>query len=135
MLSENIRAIMKDRKIGNKKLSESTGIPIGTLNKILYGDTKDPSINTIITISQALDCHVEDFLDNDSIVVKPYYSDEIASLANELHVNPELLSLLNVSRKLDKESLKTVTDLVKKIQTQTQTQTDERIIESLNIVR
>ena len=116
MLNENIKAIMKDRKIGNKKLSESTGIPIGTLNKILYGDTKDPSINTIIKISQALECHVEDFLDSDSIVVKPYYSDEIASLANELHAKSELRTLMSAASKLDDESLKTVTDLVKKIQ-------------------
>ena len=116
MLGENIRAIMKDRKIGNKKLSESTGIPIGTLNKILYGDTKDPSINTILAISQALGCNVEDFYIGESIILKPHYSDEVAFIANELHANQELLTLMSAASKLDDESLKTVTDLVKKLQ-------------------
>ena len=39
----------------NAKLSELTGIPIGTLNKILSGDSQDPHVSSIIKIAQALD--------------------------------------------------------------------------------
>ncbi len=60
MLSERIKEIMKEKKIGNKALSEKSGVPLGTLNKIIYGETQDPSVNTIRDIASALDCTLDD---------------------------------------------------------------------------
>ncbi len=45
----------KKMNLTNATLAEITGIPLGTLNKILSGDSKDPQISAIIKISRALD--------------------------------------------------------------------------------
>ena len=49
-----IKAVKKEKNITNAKLSEISGVPYGTLNKILGSETKEPSINAIIKISKAL---------------------------------------------------------------------------------
>ena len=59
----NLKSIMKIRGIGNKELSEKSGIPLGTLNKIIYGDTKKPTLDNMIAISKALNCTLDDFVD------------------------------------------------------------------------
>ena len=49
-----IKDVKKEKNITNAKLSEMSGVPYGTLNKILGSETKEPSINAIIKISKAL---------------------------------------------------------------------------------
>ena len=39
-----IRERMKAKGIGNKTLAELSGIPLGTFNKIIYGETSNPTI-------------------------------------------------------------------------------------------
>ena len=51
---KRIKAEKKKQGYTNNTLAELTGIPVGTLNKILSGDSKDPSISAIIKIAQAL---------------------------------------------------------------------------------
>lgn len=49
-----IKEEKKRRGITNIQLSELTDIPIGTLNKILSGDSKDPQVSSIIRIAKSL---------------------------------------------------------------------------------
>lgn len=51
---KRIKDEKKKQKLTNKELSEVTGIPLGTVNKILSGDSKDPQVSAIIKIAQAL---------------------------------------------------------------------------------
>lgn len=51
---ERIKSEKKKQGITNAQLSELTTISIGTLNKILSGDSKDPQISSIIRIAKAL---------------------------------------------------------------------------------
>lgn len=52
---DRIKTQKKLKGVTNKELSESSGVPYGTLNKILGAETKEPSINAIIKIATALD--------------------------------------------------------------------------------
>ncbi len=69
----NLKSIMRIRGIGNKELAEKTGIPLGTLNKIIYGDTKKPTLDNMIAISKALNCTLDDFVDG------PFVKDHIST--------------------------------------------------------
>lgn len=51
---DRIKAKKKEAGLTNKQLSELSGVPYGTLNKILGSETREPSINAIIKISLAL---------------------------------------------------------------------------------
>ena len=52
---QRIKSLKKEKGITNEKLARSTGISLGTLSKILAGVTKEPSIESIIKISTALE--------------------------------------------------------------------------------
>jgi len=65
MNSEKMLKIIKEQGIKGKDLADQAGIPVGTLNKIIYGITKDPSVNLVANIAHVLGYKVDDFIDND----------------------------------------------------------------------
>ena len=46
------------------ELAAKSGVPKGTLNKIINGYTRDPQIETVKSIARALKCPLEDFDDS-----------------------------------------------------------------------
>ncbi len=56
---ERIKKLKSSRKITNDKLSEMTGIPLGTLAKLLAGINDSPKLSNIVAISRALDCSLD----------------------------------------------------------------------------
>lgn len=49
-----IKDLKKEKDLSNESLSALSGVPKGTLAKILGNGTKDPQISSIIKIAQAL---------------------------------------------------------------------------------
>lgn len=66
MNHQKILDTMKAKNIKNKDLAEQTGIPLGTLNKIIYGISKDPSVNAVHKIAHTLGYKVDDFVDDNT---------------------------------------------------------------------
>ena len=56
---ERIKKLKSTRKITNDRLSEMTGIPLGTLSKLLAGISDSPKLSNIVAISRALDCSLD----------------------------------------------------------------------------
>ena len=56
---DRIKLMKNEKKMTNDQLSERTGIPLGTLSKILAGMSDSPKLSNIIAICNALDCSVE----------------------------------------------------------------------------
>lgn len=54
-----IKKIKSERKITNEKLSELTGIPLGTLSKIMAGISDSPKLSNIVLIADALGCTLD----------------------------------------------------------------------------
>lgn len=80
---KNLRKLMKLKNIGNKELSEASGIPIGTLNKIIYGETKSPTLDSMQAIAESLGCTLDDFVSDD------YKPETLAAHASEEEWSPE----------------------------------------------
>ncbi len=53
-MKERIKDLKNQQNLTNSQLAELSGIPVGTLNKMLGSETKDPQISTIIKIAKAL---------------------------------------------------------------------------------
>lgn len=110
-----MKIIYYKKKLGlkNKDISERTGLPVDTISRICTGKTRDPKYTTVKLIADAFDCSVDDLVGNDE-AVEPYYFDKkTAELAQELKGNTELKILLDSTRDLTPEDLKTVIDMVK----------------------
>ena len=56
---DRIKKLKNEKKITNDRLSELTGIPLGTLSKILAGISDSPKLVNIIAIADALECSVD----------------------------------------------------------------------------
>lgn len=57
--SERVKRIKKEKGITNEALSAASGIPLGTLGKLLSGFTEEPKLSTAISIADALGCSLE----------------------------------------------------------------------------
>lgn len=103
---EIINIIKKEKGMTSKQLSEKSKVPIGTLNKILNGQTKNPAYETIFALAKALDCSVDMFCDK-----KDTHTD-IPTLSKEE------TTLLESYNKLDNEDKNKVVDYTKLLSNQ-----------------
>ncbi len=62
---EKIEEYKKRLNLTTEELSQRSGIPIGTLNKILSGATKDPKLKTLKSIARVLGLSLNDFDDEE----------------------------------------------------------------------
>ncbi|RXI55260.1 XRE family transcriptional regulator [Clostridium tetani] len=60
---EIIEKLKKEKGFTSKQLSQKSGVPKGTLDKILNGTTKDPKLETLKSLSRVLGCTLDDFDD------------------------------------------------------------------------
>ena len=60
---EIIAEYKKKMNLTTEELSEKSGVPVGTLNKILSGATKDPKLETLKAIAKVLGLSLNDFDD------------------------------------------------------------------------
>lgn len=60
---EKINEYKKRLGLTTEELSKLSGVPVGTLNKILSGATKDPKLETLKSIARVLGLTLNDFDD------------------------------------------------------------------------
>ncbi|MBO4422550.1 MAG: helix-turn-helix domain-containing protein [Clostridia bacterium] len=62
---ERVKILKKDASMNSKTLSELSGVPLGTLNKLLSGQTDKPKLDTLEKIAAALGTTVKHLSDGD----------------------------------------------------------------------
>lgn len=83
---EIISELKKKYNYTTEELSQKSGVPVGTLNKILNGTTKDPKLETLKSLAKVLNCTLDDFDDNDSIVnISKIKEEKLISKFNSLN--------------------------------------------------
>ena len=114
---ERIKKIKSSRKITNDKLSEMTGIPLGTLSKLLAGISDSPKLSNIVAISRALDCSLDWLitgvpentnnytLESDEMTLVESYR-ELDSYGRALTLAVVDMEKARVSRQADEEAIK-----------------------------
>lgn len=86
---ERIKKLKSQRKVTNEKLSELTGIPLGTLAKLLAGISDSPKLSNIVAISRALDCSLDWLITG------------VPENTNNYTLEPEEITLVETYRALD----------------------------------
>lgn len=87
---DRIKQIKNEKKITNERLSELTGIPLGTLSKILAGISDSPKLSNIVSICGALECSVD------------YILTGIPENTNNYTLEESEMTLIENYRRLDK---------------------------------
>ncbi len=99
---DRIKTIKSEKKITNDMLSEMTGIPLGTLSKILAGISDSPKLSNIVAICDALDCSLD------------YILTGIPENTNNYTLEESEMTLIENYRKLDKHSKELVSMVISK---------------------
>lgn len=86
---DRIKKIKSERKITNEKLSEMTGIPLGTLSKLLAGISDSPKLVNMVAICRALECSMD------------YLMTGEPENTNNYTLTSEEISLVEAYRRLD----------------------------------
>ena len=55
MLSTQLKLLKEKRKLTNQQLSDLSGVPVGTINRILSVQTDNPSFQTVCDMVMAMD--------------------------------------------------------------------------------
>ena len=58
-LSEKLARLKAGNNLTTEALSARSGVPKGTINKILNGETRNPTVGTLAALAQALGCPLE----------------------------------------------------------------------------
>ena len=80
---ERINILKKQMGITTEELSKRSGIPAGTLNKILSGQTSDPKLETVKAIARVLECSIDEFVDDDGKFSKNVFTVEECRLVEK----------------------------------------------------
>lgn len=99
---ERIKKIKNERKITNDRLSELTGIPLGTLSKILAGISDSPKLVNIVAIADALGCTLD------------YIVSGVTENTNNYTLSHDEITLIEDYRRLDKHGCELVRVVVDK---------------------
>lgn len=91
---EKISEYKKKLGLTNEELAKLSGVPKGTLDKILSGVTKDPKLNTLKALAKVFNCTLDDFDDEDNIPFKMELKDIIKKRREELGLTYEQLGNL-----------------------------------------
>lgn len=86
---DRIKKLKTEKKITNDRLSELTGIPLGTLSKILAGISDSPKLVNIVAIANALGCSVD------------YLISGVPQNTNNYTLNADEISFIENYRSLD----------------------------------
>ena len=113
---ERIKKLKSHRKITNDKLSEMTGIPLGTLSKLLAGISDSPKLSNIVAISRALDCSLDWLITG------------VPENTHNYTLEPDEISLVESYRELDRYGRALTLAVVDMEKTRATRQADEEAI-------
>lgn len=99
---ERIKQIKSKKKITNDALAEMTGIPLGTLSKMMAGVAESPKLSNIISICEALDVSLD------------YIVFGTPENKNNYTLEPNEIRLVEDYRKLDPTGRDIVSYVIKK---------------------
>ena len=120
---ERIKKLKSSRKITNDKLSEMTGIPLGTLAKLLAGISDSPKLSNIVAISRALDCSLDWLITG------------VPENTNNYTLEPAEMTLVESFRELDDYGRALTLAVVDMERTRAERQADEETVKLHDLAR
>lgn len=84
---EYINQKRKEMKMSYEELAMVSGVPLGTVNKVLSGATKNPTLSTVNALCKALGINPSDISNNgEPLNIRGNFPDEMEAFCNFLDV-------------------------------------------------
>ena len=115
IFSKNLRRMMEQRDMTQLELSKRLGVSSASVNNWVSG-TKNPRMDKVDKMCEIFGCKRSDLM-QEHTEEEPYYHDpESRDLANFLFENPEYKLLFSACRKVKKEDLEFVREMIDRMQ-------------------
>ena len=62
MLSTQLKELKDKKKLTNQQLSDLSGVPVGTINRIMAGQTDNPSFQTVCDLVMAMEGSLDELV-------------------------------------------------------------------------
>ena len=118
---EVIQELKKKKGFTTETLSKASGIPIGTLNKILNGDTKDPRLETMKTLARVLGCTLDDFDDENKKEKLTENESELLAYFKQLNQENQSRALRLIKSLIDSQEVDEILERVDEAKESTDT--------------
>lgn len=124
LFSRRLRELLEARDMNQNELAKVLHVSESTVGKWTLGKSMPRTMGVIQQIADFFNVGKSYLLEEDAapgshddhMTERPYYLDpEVAEMANELKENPDMRILFDASRKLSKQDMKTVINMVKAI--------------------
>ena len=121
LFSRRLRELLEARDMNQNELAKVLHVSESTVGKLTLGKSMPRTMGVIQQIADFFNVGKSYLLEeagshDDRKTERPYYLDpEVAEMANELKENPDMRILFDASRKLSKQDMKTVINMVKAI--------------------
>lgn len=92
MISSQLKLLKEKRKLTNQQVADLSGVPIGTINRIMSGQTDNPSFQTVCDIVMAMDGSLDELVgirEEDSLEQKKTSQKEIIQIYENMLENKE----------------------------------------------
>ncbi len=87
MISAYLKDLKNKKNLTNQELSDLSGVPIGTINRIMSGQTDNPSFQTVCDIVMAMDGSLDEL-----VGIKPE-SETTEKTDHASHLSAEMLMM------------------------------------------
>lgn len=99
--------------LSTEEISERSGVPIGTINKIFTGETKNPTGKTASKLAKVLNVTAEYLLNDDIPIERTIEKPTLVSESGP--ISPERQALLDAVKDMDDDTAKAVLEVVKSV--------------------
>lgn len=116
-LQERIQTKMEEQKLSIRELERKSGLSVGAVQSIINGRSSNPGIEFVASVAKALDCSVDELLNNSSASSSPYSKTEKSQNRATVIWNANLYKdcTTEVESHLSSQNIKTDSDKILEI--------------------
>lgn len=113
---EKLNEIKQSKNYTAKYISEKTGIPKSTVEKIFGGFNKNPTFESLQKIADVFGCGIDDFMEFETEPDSPFYTDRmVMKLVHQVYDRSDVKQLLEVVQNLDVNDVNLLISLAKRL--------------------
>lgn len=111
-IKEIIKRNKEKLKLSTEELSNLSGVPKGTLNKLLRGETEDPRLSTLKGLAKVFNCSLGEFDENEQLKIT---QEELKLIENYRKLSAEGKEYINKDLEIAKQLYKEQEEFLKKV--------------------
>ncbi|MCM1296127.1 MAG: helix-turn-helix domain-containing protein [Muribaculaceae bacterium] len=114
-LSLKMNYYKKKFKLTNEKISELSGLPVQTVERISSGRTQNPNLKTLRQLTKVFDCTLDDLINLTDAKTPVLLDEKTANLVEQCQKNESIKRLFEIVLNMDDTDIQAVVGLAERL--------------------